>query len=431
MVSVNWNGKHHLAHLLPSLQGQKCREIIVVDNGSSDGSVEWLEKSFPQVRLIRNSANLGFAHPCNQGARAAQGSVVAFINNDMKALPGWIEEAVALLRPPVACVASRILDWEGRRIDFNGASMQYLGFALQRDLGRLAEEVSHEDRLLFPCGGAMLADRQRFLDLGGFDPDYFAIFEDVDLGWRLWVCGHEVAFAPNSQACHRGHATFQRHGDEKMRYLMHRNALMTVLKNYGDGIFERMLPIAVRLAIKRAIQLSGVRKESFYLWAQARYELRQGDAQAQERWIDAFNHLVALDDVLEALPALLEKRRSIQSQRKREDERILELFVDPMRTIVEDPEYLAEEGAWLQALKLNEVFAPGGGKGLGDLPERLNQRLRRLQGELKAAQWNAGHALQRQPAPERPGLGTVLRSLRRDGAAVTLRRIAERLRRAH
>lgn len=431
IVTVNWNGREHLASLLPSLEPLGCREIIVVDNGSADGSIEFLAASHPEVRTIRNSENLGFAHPCNQGAQAAKGEIVAFINNDMKAEPGWISESLRRFTPSTPCVASRILDWDGKRIDYNGSSLQYLGFALQRDIGRLVDEVSGPDRVLFPCGGAFLIDRDIFLDSGGFDPDYFAIFEDVDLGWRLWILGHEVAFAPDSVVRHRGHSTFGRHGQRKMRYLMHRNALLTVLKNYQDDVFERLLPLALRLTVKRVVLLTGVERESFYLWAAANRQQLSSDVGARDRWTDAMSQLVALDDVLEAMPSLLEKRRLVQSKRKRDDAQILDLFVDPMRTIVDDPNYRSEEAAWLKYLNLDSVFeGQGSGQLQGDLASDLERRVRELKRELKALQFLGSTAFERPPIGSGSKLRKLLESLRRDGSRVTLRRVIRRFRRA-
>ncbi len=427
VVTVNWNGRDHLSHLLPTLSRLGCGEIIVVDNGSEDGSQEFLLKSYPQVRLIQNPTNEGFAHPCNRGAEEASRPIVAFINNDMAAEPEWLQAALPLIDEATPCVASRILDWEGRHVDFNGGSLQYLGFALQKDIGRLADEVTHDDRVLFPCGGATLVDRGVYLKSGGFDPDYFAIFEDVDFGWRMWVLGYEVAFAPESIVRHRGHSTFNRHGDHKLRYLMHRNALMTIVKNYEDDVIRRVFPAAVRLTIKRALLLSGVEKESFYLWSRAGSELNSGDQRVQDRWIDALNQIVALDDVYEAMPRLLEKRRVIQSSRRRSDRQILHLFQDPLRRIVEDPEYQHEESEWLGRLGLEDLFASPEFLERGRLESDLDEKIRRMRRELSAGRWLASSVWQNPPPPRRPGLRAVLNSLRHDGLGMTVRRIAGRL----
>lgn len=387
IVTVNWNGKDHLVHLLPSLAALACREIILVDNGSTDGSQEWVREKHPQVKILQNDVNRGFAQPNNLGVRRASGRCVAFINNDMRADRHWIDAALWRLSGDTPCVASRILDWEGGQIDFNGSSLQYLGFALQRDIGKLVDEVSCDEQILFPCGGAMLIDREIFLELGGFDEDYFAIYEDVDLGWRLWISGYQVGFAPDSVVYHRGHGTFQAHANEKMRYLMHRNAMLTILKNYEEETFRKILPLAVVMAIKRAILLSGVEKEHFYLWSDTRRRLTAGDPAFQSRLVDAFNHLVALDDVLESLPRTLEKRRAVQARRKRADAEILNLFVDPLRPIVEDPAYIAEELRYLELLDFSSLFdLTDYRRHLDRLPAALQSKIENLERELRGRQ---------------------------------------------
>ena len=288
VVTVNWNGKSHLSTLLPPLLALGPGEVIVVDNGSADGSQGFLRKRYPQVRLLENGVNRGFAQPCNLGAETARGSHVAFINNDMRPEPDWLTAALGKLDAQTPCVASRILDWEGRRIDYNGSSLHYLGYGLQEDPGLPVEEAPRRDQVLFPCGGAMLVDRRVFLEVGGFDPDFFALFEDVDLGWRLWLAGHRVVMAPDSVVRHRGHATLETQAPEKTRYLMHRNALLTIFKNYDEENFRKIVPLALVLSVKRAVHFSGVRKESFYLWSETRHKLDEGDETARSQLLDSF-----------------------------------------------------------------------------------------------------------------------------------------------
>ena len=167
----------------------------------------------------------------------------------------------------------------------------------------------------------MLVERKVFLELGGFDADFFALFEDVDLGWRLWLAGHRVVMAPDSVVRHRGHATLETQAPEKTRYLMHRNALLTLFKNYDEENFRKIVPLALVLSVKRAVHFSGVRKESFYLWSETRHKLDEGDETARSQLLDSLNHLVAVDDVLQALPRLVEKRRRVQALRRRSDRR--------------------------------------------------------------------------------------------------------------
>jgi hypothetical protein len=279
------------------------------------------------------------------------------INNDMRADAGWLRSALARFRDGVACVGSRILDWEGGRVDFNGSSLQYLGYAVQKDVGLLAQDLSHSDSILFACGGAMIVDREVFLRVGGLDEDFFAVYEDVDLGWRLWLAGYQVMFAPDSLVFHKGHGTFSAHQNEKMRYLMHRNALLTVLKNYEEETFRKILPMAVLLAIKRAVLFSGVKRERFYLWADTKFRLENKDVAAETQLLDALNHIVALDDVLEQLPQVVAARQRVQSLRRRSDSDIFALFVDPFRNIVTDPEYQAQESRMLETFGLAELFS--------------------------------------------------------------------------
>jgi len=431
VVTVNWNGKDHLAALLPTLLPLGAREIIVVDNGSTDGSVAFLRENFPQVEILENPVNRGFAQPNNRAALQARGSVLAFINNDMRADPGWLREGLKGLED-AACTACRILDWEGRKIDFNGSSLQYLGYAHQRDIGELVDEVSHEDRLLFPCGGAMLIEKDVFLDTGGFDEEFFAIYEDVDLGWRLWVLGYEVGYCPASIVYHRGHATFETHPSAKMRYLMHRNALLTILKNYSDELVKKILPLAVILAVRRAIRCSGVMKESFYLWSGVRSRLENRDPAAFDEVLDALNHLVSVDDMLRLLPRMMVKRRKIQQNRKRHDSEILKLFQDPLRPIVEEANYLSTELEYLKLLRLDDFFETGRlEKFMADLPNPLIFHMENLRKEIAAVQWAQMQALQSPPAssfpppPETPRWKKFFRIWKYSGFKVALKTAME------
>lgn len=416
IITVNWNGRSHLEALLPSLAELGAREIIVVDNASSDGSLEFLARQHPGVKVIQNPVNQGFAGPCNQGARLAQGRYVAFINNDMRADPGWLRAALAALSETAWCAASRILNWEGTRIDFNGSSLQYLGYALQKDIGLPLDKAGGRQRVLFACGGAMLAEREPFLRIGGFDEDYFAIFEDVDFGWRVWLSGGEVAFAPESVAYHRGHATFQKIPSPRTRYLMHRNALLTVLKNYGEEDFKRIFPIAVAMGIKRAVRLSGIRKEFFYLWNSTEDRPADLDAEQVARILDAVNHLAALDDVLSELPRLLEKRAGVQALRKRPDEEIFTYFEEPLRAIVEDPSYIESELAWLECLDVSSIFNPDGyRRHLENLSPRVREMIleyRELERRLLTNPSGSSHN------PKQSGLGKFLRIWKTSGFAV-------------
>jgi len=364
VVIVNWNGARHLEPCLRSLQQLDFPpadlEVLLVDNHSTDGSIEKARALYPGIRILANPTNEGFARPNNQAAKVATGQYLALINNDMRADPAWLKEALAQVDAAsgTVCIGSRILDWEGRQIDFAGGSLQYLGYADQNYLGAAAQGVELEaHEILFPCGGAMLIDRQVYLELGGFDEDYFAIFEDVDLGWRLWLAGYRVRLAPASITYHRRHGSFAE-TDPRVNTIVHRNALYTIFKNYGEESFKKIVPLAFVLAIRRAVSFSGVNKSGYQLWSTV--ERHAESAEARGRVIEqcqlALNHVLALDQLLDHLPQLSEKRRRVQGLRRRSDAEILGRFGDPFRCVLDAVGYEAEEQRWVEKLGLEQLF---------------------------------------------------------------------------
>ena len=183
--------------------------------------------------------------------------------------------------------------------------------------------------------------------------------------------------------------------------------------------------------MKRAVHFSGVRKESFYLWSETRHKLDEGDETARSQLLDSLNHLVAVDDVLQALPGLVEKRRRVQALRRRSDREILELFGDPLRRIVEDPEYVKEELELLEALDLDSSAGsrPPAPASLESLPGSLREKIRSLEEELNALRWLGSQATLHPPDP--PGLASrFFRTARREGLKVACLRAFDYVNRA-
>jgi GT2 family glycosyltransferase len=257
----SWNGRHHLETCLEALRDQRDPgvpwEVLVLDNGSRDGTAAWARAHHPQVRVIESSVNLGFAAGCNRLAREASGDVVVFLNNDTRPRTEWLAALVDALRTApmdVAAVSGLIVDWEGRRLDFARGLMTFDGHAFQRDLGRhleLVEIPPSGEELLFPCGGNMLVRRASFLAAGGFDEEFFAYYEDVDLGWRLWAGGERVVFAREAVVHHRSGATSGRLGAYNRGFLFERNAFLTAYNNYEAGLWERMMPAVMLTLLSR------------------------------------------------------------------------------------------------------------------------------------------------------------------------------------
>lgn len=258
VLVVSWNGRRHLENLLPPLAAQQdpgaAVRIRVFDNGSTDGTVKWLRSTHPAVEVVENRVNLGFSAANNRLAESSTADALALVNNDTRPRPDWLAQLVAALReapPDTAAVSGCIVDWEGSRLDFGRGLMTFDGHAFQLDYHRALEEVAPPtpgSELLFPCGGNMIVRRDRFLAAGGFDEDFFAYLEDVDLGWRLWSGGERVLSAPEAVVHHRSMATSDLLGNAFRGMLFERNAYLTAFKNYDAELWPRFMP-AVQMTL--------------------------------------------------------------------------------------------------------------------------------------------------------------------------------------
>jgi GT2 family glycosyltransferase len=305
LIVLNWNGRRHLTACLDSLallDYPKDRlEVVVVDNGSRDGSADLVRSRYPSVKLIELDRNRGFAEPNNLAAEAAGGEWLGFLNNDMRVEPSWLHDLLATLaaHPEASCLASRIKTWDGAALDFIGGGVSLTGHGFQLGMGESESSLDVERPILFPCGGAMLVRRPVYQELGGFDGDYFAYFEDVDLGWRMNLLGHEVWYTPRATAFHRHHATGGRLPAAKLRMLYERNALYTIYKCFDDDNLAAALPAAMLLLNERALVMAGVDPAGFRLGpAPADREANAGAQVAQRLY--AYDPAEALG---ESLPA--------------------------------------------------------------------------------------------------------------------------------
>jgi GT2 family glycosyltransferase len=394
---LNWNGRKHLSTCLDSLVAldyPKDRlEVLVCDNGSDDGSVELVRQSYPDFNLVELDRNYGFAEGNNRAANAADGAWIGFLNNDMVVDASWLRDLVAPLEtdPGIACLASRIVNWNASKIDFIGGGINFQGHGLQLDYARPSSPRDVARRILFACGGAMLVRRELFLEVGGFDASYFAFFEDVDLGWRLNLLGHDVWYNPSATVRHKHHGTASRFTDYQLKLLSERNALFTIFKNYDEDNFNRVVPVAMMLLIEKATLMAGVNVPAFRPsqsepgpgiphWERPRPAPERPAAKLQrlvheegvgalaakaggrvatksralyarlrppggsrfEPPLDthvvpnvAISHIVAIRELAHNQAELLEKRRWIQSHRRRTDDEVLELG----GVLLEDPTF--------------------------------------------------------------------------------------------
>ncbi|HET7294264.1 MAG TPA: glycosyltransferase family 2 protein, partial [Vicinamibacteria bacterium] len=278
VVIPTWDGRRLLEACLRGLRAQTlpadAYEIVVVDNGSEDGTEAWLHAAHPDVVVLRSPENLGFAEATNRGAAAARGERLVLLNNDAVPAPPFLEaleRTAAGPAPAAAAVAGRILDADGRAVEFGGSELGGFGFGFQRSSWQRGfEECEDGGELPFACGGAMLIGRAEFLALGGFDPDYFAYYEDVDLGWRLWLAGRRVVYARGAEVRHERHGTGRRFSDRWRHFHWYKNALQTLVKNAEDAYLPRLFPVALALLQSRV--------REFYAESAAAADRGDGDA---------------------------------------------------------------------------------------------------------------------------------------------------------
>lgn len=250
-IVVNYNGLSCLEECFNSIKNlnypEEKIECVFVDNGSMDGSVRFIKENYTHIKIVTNDSNEGFAKPNNDGAKIATGEYLALINNDMKLDPNWLNDMLDTLQScedeKYVCVGSKILNFDGKKLDFAGGSISFYGHGFQFDYGvdsEFANRKYNKDKdILFACGGAMLIKKDVFLKVGGFDEDYFAYNEDVDLGWRLWILGYKVKFCSKALCYHKHSSTSKKFHANVKNELNDRNTLFTIYKNYeSDKLYE-------------------------------------------------------------------------------------------------------------------------------------------------------------------------------------------------
>lgn len=365
VLVLNHNGRDHLQRCLPTLEAQvypKDRvRIEVIDNASTDDSIAFVREKHPGVVLRRLDRNLGFAGGYDAVARESDADFLVFLNNDTRVEETWLSELIqAAERHQAHAVASRILDWDGRHVDFVGGVVSFIGHSWQRDSGEPAGHEYPEAALLFGCAGSLLISREAYVNAGGFDTDFFAYFEDVDLGWRMSLLGYTTVLAPRAVTYHRLHGTGGRIATAQRLRLYERNALAMLYKNYDEDTLRRVLPSAIGLSLLRALMHSGIDPKTFALGSQPPPQVG-----VSARTVA---HLLALEDFGRLLPALNEKRADIQRRRKRSDRELFPLFGDPFR-LHEDGRYAEAARTLIRDFDLESLFAGRDPPPVPGLPE--------------------------------------------------------------
>jgi GT2 family glycosyltransferase len=296
VVILNYNGRHLLETLLPSVRDQRYRDfrVVVVDNGSADGSPAWLRDSWPEVEVVALAENIGVTRALNVCAHSADSELVALLNNDLELDPGALGALVEAMDadPEAGSAAPKLCDFRERGvIDGAGDLFLWRGHGHRRGHGeRDRGQYDQPGEIFGACGGASVYRRVALQSVGGFDESFGAYFEDVDWSLRAQLAGWRCRYVPSAVVFHMGSATLGRELNDFTRYHLWRNGIWVVLKGLPVATLLRHAP---ELLTGQAINLAAA------WW---------------DRKLEVWWH--AVRDALAALPRVLGERRRIQRARR-------------------------------------------------------------------------------------------------------------------
>lgn len=330
IIIVNYNGLRYLEACLDSLFKTDYLHfsVIVVDNGSADGSVELIREKYPKARLILNGENLGFGKANAIGIKGGNAEFVALLNNDTIVEKNWLVSLVdALLEDEkTAAVCSKLLFLKHPRvINAAGGGMNRIGYGYDIGMYENSAALPDEKReVFFPCAAACLIRKPVFEEVGGFDEKFFMYHEDVDLGWRFRLKGYRVKCVPHSIVYHAFGGTSLQTGSMEFRNSLGlRHALRSLLKNYEIGTLLKVLPVFAALGVRTALRGRSLIFLRCVIWN------------------------------LRVLPDTLKRRRETQRDRRVSDRALSELIWQGIRLPVYYPDYMMLNG---------EMFEKSGNK---------------------------------------------------------------------
>lgn len=255
VIILNYNGLRFLPRCLETLHQTNYTplDIVVVDNNSSDQSLSFLRKDYPDVKIISFKDNLGYAGAYNESIAQIDSKYVVLLNFDVEVEPEWLTQAIDLLetQPTLAAVQPKLRSLQNRKLfEYSGGSGGFIdryGYpfvrgrifdTLEEDHGAYADIVP----IFWATGAAFITRRSAFLEAGGLDHDFFLHMEELDLCWRFWLLGYEVKVAPQGVVYHYAGAALSADRYYKM-YFNHRNSLAMLIKNYSLKSLWRCLPV--------------------------------------------------------------------------------------------------------------------------------------------------------------------------------------------
>jgi GT2 family glycosyltransferase len=252
VVILNYNGVHFLKQFLPGVvQHSGKAKIYVADNGSTDDSVEYVRTNFPRVVIIQNFSNGGFAKGYNDALKHVEEDIYILLNSDIEVGAGWTEPCIQLLEsnPQISAVQPKILSWKKKNnFEHAGAAggfldANYYPFCQGRivDVVEADEGQYNQSREVFWATGACLFIRKAvYREHGGFDEDFFAHMEEIDLCWRIKLRGGKIWYCADASVWHVGGGTLS-YENPKKTYLNFRNCLYMILKNHHGPVFWKLV----------------------------------------------------------------------------------------------------------------------------------------------------------------------------------------------
>ena len=290
IIVVNWNGKGFISYCLEGLRKQTLRDFrtIVVDNGSTDGSTNFIKRKYPEIHVIPLPKNMGFAKANNIAISEVNTPYVGLLNNDAIPSPKWLESLVEALEkyPEAGMAASKMVFYSNPdRIDRAGDGYTIAGAGSLRGRGNDANTFDKEEWIFGASAGAALYRTILFKDIGGFDEDFFLLYEDVDLSFRAQLAGYQCRYVPSAVVRHMATRSIGYDSPVSV-YYGHRNLEWTYIKNMPKGLFLKTLPLHLAYVLSSLVFFSISGRLTAYLNSKL--------------------------DALIALRRCLEKRRKIQ-----------------------------------------------------------------------------------------------------------------------
>lgn len=253
ILIINYNGKKYLNNCLRSILNTNYSnfEVCLVDNCSDDDSIRFVKEHYPEVKIIKYDKNYGFALACNKAIREIDSDYFIILNNDVAVDKDWIIEFFKYFDSDekIAALTSKIFFMKNNgQINSCGGLIDRYGFGLNRGNGEIDNgEFIDPQEVFYAVGTSMIIKRSAWLDVGEFDPDYFAYFEDLDWSWRARLKGYKILFIPTSVVYHHWRGSFSKR--DIVIYYYTRNRLTTLIKNYSSSSLFEILPLYACISI--------------------------------------------------------------------------------------------------------------------------------------------------------------------------------------